>query len=192
VADLGGAQAALRDLCRPFVPAGFVPECEIVAADAVPGAANRLLVHHNHMTVELERFHGNPVDVRVLHERYDGENDSYSRQIGLQLAGTQQIVEWGIARLNFKCVSPQVRDEVLAKQTPLGAILIKHNVHRRIEPRHFLRFPAMSHFIELFELSHNAAPLYGRLGTIYCDDEPAIEVLEIVLIPSERKERAEA
>jgi hypothetical protein len=29
--------------------------------------------------------------------------------------------------------------------------------------------------------ANNAGPLYGRIGTIYCDDEPCIEVLEIVL-----------
>jgi hypothetical protein len=34
--------------------------------------------------------------------------------------------------------------------------------------------------IELFGVRYSA-PVYGRLGTIYCEHEPAIEVLEIVV-----------
>jgi hypothetical protein len=89
-------------------------------------------------------------------------------------------VEWGIARLHLRYLSQQVQDEVLARRSPLGSILIRHNVHRRVKPRYFARFPARSHVIELFG-EQNLQPLYGRIGMIYCDDEPAIELLEIVV-----------
>ena len=50
---------------------------------------------------------------------------------------------------------------------------------RRIEPTAFLRIvpgPAMMAWFGLAE----PTPTYGRLALIHCDDEPAIELLEIV------------
>ena len=82
-------------------------------------------------------------------------------------------------RLDFRYMDDAVRDEILRKQMPLGAILIKHNVHRRIKPRFFLRFPPGGPVLRLFGATASR-PLSGRLGTTYCDDEPAIELLEIV------------
>lgn len=178
VADVGAAHAALMDLCRPFAPPNFMAECEAVPPDAVAPPSDALLVHQNHMTLELERFHGKPVAVQVLEEHLEGE--LYTRKIGLTLIGTSRVVEWGICRLNFRHLSQQVREEVLAKKLPLGAVLIRNKVHRRIEPRFFLRFGPSSSVIKLFGVDY-AAPVYGRLGTIFCEDEPAIEVLEIVV-----------
>lgn len=177
VSDLSAAQSALSDLCRPFAPERFIAECDVISPDAIPTPADALLVHHNHMTVALEGYYGKPVQVNVLDERNTG--DIYTRKINLTLVGTPQIVEWGIARLHLRHLSPEVRAEVLAKQTPLGAILIQHNVHRRIKPRYFVRFPANSKVIALFD-GPNPGPVYGRLGTIFCNDEPAIELLEVV------------
>ena len=53
-----------------------------------------LLVHQEHMTIELQRHHGSPVQVNVLADRKDGQTDT--RIVGLSLR-EQQIVEWGIA-----------------------------------------------------------------------------------------------
>jgi hypothetical protein len=179
LAEVGGAQAALLDLCKPFLADGaFHPECVVVHPDGIPTPEDELLVHHRHMTVILERHHRAPVDVHVLAERLSG--NSYTRKIALTPRGSDKVVEWGIARLNLQYISPEVRAEILAKQMPLGAILIKHNVHRRIKPRYFVRFPAEGQVLGLFGNPY-PLPAYGRLGTIFCDGEPAIELLEIVL-----------
>lgn len=179
VANVSGAQGVLADLCRPFVPGNFIAECDAVVPNSVPEPAHSLLVHKNHMTVELERHYGKPVEVGVQDEQLDG--DSYTRKIELTLRGTSHVVERGIARLNLRHLSQPVREEILAKQSPLGAILIKHQVYRRIEPRYFIRLPALSPVIEIFGAGYNPAPVYGRLGIIHCNEEPAIEVLEIVV-----------
>ena len=178
LAEVAGAQAALLDLCQPFVGADFRPECVVVHPDGIPHPADALLVHHEHMTVVLQKHHGSPVDVHVMEEHLSG--DSYTRKIMLAPAGTHRVVEWGLVRLNFKFMSKQVREEILAKQLPLGAILIKHNVHRRVKPRYFLKFPADGQVLRFFSPDHTE-PAWGRLGTIFCDDEPAIELLEIVV-----------
>jgi hypothetical protein len=174
------AHAFLLELCRPFVRAGerFEPECAVVQPEEIPDPDDQLLVHHEHMTAALQRFHRSPVDVHVQDERLDG--DLYTRKIFLTPAGApDRVVEWGVVRLDLRYMDDAVREEILRKQMPLGAILIKHNVHRRIKPRFFLRFPQDGATLALFG-ARETRPVYGRLGTIYCDEEPAIELLEIV------------
>ena len=50
-----------------------------------------------------------------------------------------QVVQFGIARVSFRYCSAAVRQEILAGNTPLGRILIRHNVLRRVQPTAFLR-----------------------------------------------------
>jgi chorismate-pyruvate lyase len=175
--------AALLELCKPFVADGFEPQCAVVQPDEIPHPQDQLLVHHEHMTVVLERHHGSAVRVHVLEEHLDG--DLYTRKISLTRGGnggeSDTVVEWGIVRLDFRYMDPDVRDEILRKQMPLGAILIKHDVLRRIKPRWFLRFPPGGPVLGLFGDAATTQPAYGRVGTIYCNEEPAIELLEIVV-----------
>jgi hypothetical protein len=176
------AESALLDLCRPFVPAdpGFCPECIIVQPDQIPFPEDQLLVHHDHMTEVLEKHHGAPVTVSVMAEHFDG--DVYTRKIALApRTAPGKVVEWGIARLDLRYLSPVVKAEILAKRLPLGAVLMKHDVLRRVKPRWFMRFPGDGPTLRLFGPLPHPGPVYGRIGTIYCDGEPAIEVLEIVL-----------
>jgi len=130
------------------------------------------------MTVVLQRHHGGEVAVHVLEEKLEG--DHYTRKIGLTPLGADKAVEWGIVRLDFRYMPEAVKQEILARRTPLGAILIKHKVHRRIKPRYFLRFPEGSAVLKMFGAEY-AKPVYGRLGSIYCDHAPCIELLEIVV-----------
>lgn len=175
------AIAALKELCRPLRGGADVdPACAVVQPNEIPHPTDALLVHHEHMTEVLQRRYGRAVDVRVLDEHLAG--DLYTRKISLSPGGggaDAPVVEWGIVRLDLRFVSQVVSDEILAKRMPLGAILIKHGVHRRIKPRWFLRFPAGGPLLTLFG-DTSAEPLYGRIGTIYCNEAPAIELLEIV------------
>jgi hypothetical protein len=179
IPTVGVVTEALMNLCRPFAPPGFAPQFEIVSAAEMPEPARSLLVHQKHMTIELQRHHGRPVDVNVLANRKDGQ--IYTRIVGLTLQGDGQVVEWGIARINFAYLSPQIQSEILLKESPLGAILIRHQSHRRISPLCFLRFPPQSSVIGLFGGAGNDEAVYGRIGSIYCDEKPAIELLEIVV-----------
>jgi hypothetical protein len=181
LSDSPETAAALLELCKPFVADGFAPQCAVVQPDEIPFPQDQLLVHHEHMTVVLERHHGEPVHVHVLEEHFDG--DLYTRKISLTRGDSDTVVEWGIVRLDFRYMDPDVRAEILRKGMPLGAILIKHDVLRRIKPRWFLRFPPGGPVLGLFgdATAAGARPAYGRVGTIYCNEEPAIELLEIVV-----------
>ena len=105
-----------------------------VQADAMPADYRALLAHQNHMTVTVERYHHSPVDVRMLETNISGEH--YARKILLTRQSDGAVVQFGIVRLNFAHVDPEVRREVESQQIPLGRVLIAHNVLREI---HLLR-----------------------------------------------------
>ncbi|MFO0846403.1 MAG: hypothetical protein U0797_29220 [Gemmataceae bacterium] len=163
--------------CSPCSPAWTTrPGYELIRSDDMPQPYRDLLVQH-HMTVTVEAHHGGPVDVRVLAYRQDG--DLYSRKILLALQGTGRVVQFGIVRIDLTKTTPAVRDAILARDTPVGRILIRHNVLRRIEPTAFLRITPGPEQMAWFGMKE-PAPLYGRLAIIHFDGRPAVELLEVV------------
>ena len=173
----------LHALFALFPPAGDFPDFELVPAGGVPPPYHGLLVHEHHMTVTVEAFHGDQVDVRVLAKRVSG--DSYARKILLTLKGNGKIVQFGIVRVHFQYCSPEVKAAIVAEKTPLGRILIEHNVLRRIEPTAYFRVrpcPALRAWFGPQDLPET----YGRLAYIHCDGQPAIELIEIVAPAAER------
>src|SRR5262245_6985008 len=110
---------------------------EVVPGEEVPQPYRGLLVHEHHMTVTVEAHHGSRVNVWVLERRYDGH--TYARKILLALQSTNRVVQFGIARINLDLTSPEVREAILAARTPLGRVLIEHDVMRRIQPQAFLK-----------------------------------------------------
>lgn len=160
---------SLGELLALF-PAEGKPVCVEVPAEAVPEPYRGLLVHEHHMTVTVEAYHGGLVDVRVLESRLDGE--LYSRRILLELQSSGKVVQYGLVRLDLSRVVPEVRARILEQKTPLGRVLIEHDVLRRVEPTAYLRFTSTPWFGEV--------ATYGRLAIIHFDGEPAVEVLEVV------------
>lgn len=167
----------LADLLTLFPPTDWLRAYEYVAAEQVPEPYHKLLVHEHHMTVTVEAHHGSLVDVRVLERIHDG--DTYARKILLALQSTGRIVQFGIVRIHFQYCSDAVRDEIVAGKTPVGRILIKHDVLRRIEPTAYLRVLPGPAMVQWFGLKV-PQPTYGRLALIHCDGQPAVELLEIV------------
>jgi chorismate-pyruvate lyase len=159
-----------------FPPAADVPAFDRIPGDAVPQPYHKLLVHKRHMTVTQEAYHGDKVDVRILERRLIG--DYYARKILLALHTTGKIVQFGIPRINLRYCTKAVREEILAGQTPLGRILINHKILRRIEPTAYFRVTPSAAMLSWFNLDWPRIT-YGRMGIIYCDERPAIEVLEI-------------
>ena len=136
-----------------------------------------LLAHDSHMTVTVERFHNGPVDVAVLATKVAG--DHYARKILLTRQSDGVVVQFGIMRLDFGAVSAEVRREVESQQTPLGRILIKHNVLTKVHLSKLYRVVPGEDLRRHFHLP--AGPItYGRTAVIHCDSEPAVELLEIV------------
>ena len=165
------------ELFAQFSPADDLPQYQVLVPHEVPPPYDGLLVHEYHMTVTVEAFHGDLVDVRPLVVRHDG--DLYSRKIVLSLRGSGKVVLFGIVRVNLALCSQAVRDEIVAQKTPFGRVLIKHNVMRRIEPTGFFRIDSGPKQMEWFGLSE-LKPLYGRVAFIRCDGVRAVELFEVV------------
>ena len=164
---------ALESLCQD---GSLLPARQLAPAD-LPPVARTLLVHHRHMTVTLQDHHHDKVRLTVVEDQLgDGV---YWRKIRLHLAGNGQLAECGIVRIFLQYVPIAAANEILNRRTPLGAVLIKHEVLRRVEPRWFIESPAAA-VAALFEIPTPAAPLHGRISIIYCNDQPAIELLELV------------
>lgn len=167
----------LHTLFQLFPPSSYLREFDVVAADWIPEPYRRLLVHEHHMTVTVEAHHGSLVNVKVLECKRDG--DSYARKILLALQSNGRVVQFGLVRIWLPYCSDEVRDEILAQKTPIGRILINHNVMRRIEPTEFLRVTPGPDMMQWFGLT-TPETTYGRLALIHCDGKPAVELLEIV------------
>jgi chorismate-pyruvate lyase len=136
-----------------------------------------LLAHDSHMTVTVERFHNGPVDVRVLETKASG--DHYARKILLTRQSDGAVVQFGIMRLDFSAVSPEVRREVESQQAPLGRILIEHNVLTKVHLSKLYQVTPGADLRRHFNLREGEIT-YGRTAVIHCDGEPAVELLEIV------------
>lgn len=154
----------------------LLASAEHVASATTPQPYRQMLVHEHHMTVTMEQYHGCPVDVVVLQRNLSG--DVYSREIILTRSSDDVPVQFGIVRFNLEYVTRAVRDEIVSESTPLGRVLINHNVLRHIDLAAILRIQAGPRLAELLRIREGAAT-YGRLATIFCNNRPAVDLLEI-------------
>ena len=154
-----------------------VARARAIDAAAMPAPYRALLAHDGHMTEVLERHHGAALEVRPYRIRREG--DIYGRRLDLHAAGVDGPVMTGIMIFNLALVAPQVREEIVAARAPLGAILIRRRILRRVVCETFLEFDGDDPLAARFDL---AAPriAYGRLATIDCDQRPVVDLLEIV------------
>jgi hypothetical protein len=153
------------------------PEAVEVPAAGVPQPYHRLLVHTHHMTVTVEEFYRTPVGVKVLACRRNG--NEYARKILLTTHTTGKVVQFGMVRIDLGVCPEAVRNEIVEGKTPLGRVLIRHDMLRRIEPVAYLRVTLSAEMAGWFGVEVGATT-FGRLGVIYTGDRPAVEVLEIL------------
>jgi chorismate-pyruvate lyase len=150
---------------------------QYVPAVEVPQPYRDLLAHENHMTVTVEGFHRDTVDVEVLRDEFQGS--VYHREILLRTHHTGVVVQYGIVRLFPRFLPEQPLQEILARQKPLGRVLIEHDVLRHIELFDLLQIRCGKVLADFFSVPIGTKT-YGRTAILHCNNEPAIELLEIV------------
>ena len=153
---------------------GQIRACD---TSCVPAPYRTLLAHDAHMTVTVEQRHGCPVSVEVL-ESFESTTH-YVRKILLRRTSDNRVVQFGIVRLKLDALDPEARDEILAKQIPLGRVLIQHNVMRYVQLFDVWHVRCGGELASYFNVP-SGYETFGRTALIYCNDEPAIELLEIV------------
>jgi chorismate-pyruvate lyase len=150
---------------------------EEVPRDQVPPPYRELLVHEHHMTVTVEAYHGSPVDVRVVRKKITPTR--YARLILLARQSDGAVVQFGIMRVNFAYLDDEVRKRIESESTPLGRILIEHDVLREIRLFSVWKVAPGPDLRRLFGLT-SPQTTYGRTAIIDLNGEPAVELLEIV------------
>lgn len=172
------AAAELGDLVQLFYSdpneLGQFKKCD---KSSVPTPYRALLAHDAHMTVTVEHRHRCPVSVEVL-ESHESQTH-YVRKILLRRSSDDRVVQYGIVRLKLEAIDAKPRAEILAKQIPLGRVLIQHNVMRHVELLDVWHVRCGAALAKYFDVAVRHET-YGRTALIYCNDEPAIELLEIV------------
>jgi chorismate-pyruvate lyase len=168
------AAAPAPTLSELFAPFGRPPAAVEVPAESLPPPYRKLLDHTHHMTVTVEAHHGCPVDVRVIDTVRTG--DDYGRRILLTRRTDKAVVQFGAVRIDLAALPPMVRAEVLAGKTPLGHILIAHDVLRTVTPTAFLKVMPAGELTDWL----GDGPVYGRVGVLTVDGRAAIRVCEIL------------
>lgn len=177
VSDLTGLYSIFGDT------GAQVPRARFIQAEEMPEPYRALLAHHHHMTVTMEEHCGSPVDVKIIRSIRDDPH--YARKIVLTKKGTNDVVMFGIMRFNFDWCSPEIKEKIAEGKTPLGRILIENDVLRRISTHATLRIIPNMEMRACFgigpEYEGEAEEyVYGRLATIFCNEEPAVDLLEVV------------
>ena len=138
----------------------------------------RLLdAHQDHMTVALEAHHDALVNVHVVDEWRD--EASYARCSVLSRQTDGATVQFGIMRIWMGDLPAAAQKEITAKKTPLGRVLIRHNVLREVELITFWEIVPAPMLRKHLQLSDDS-PYYGRSALILVDERPTVQLLEIV------------
>lgn len=152
-------------------------EFQPVSSGELPPDQRRLLDHDEHMTETVEAFHGCPVDVRVL-DRFSTDSH-YARKILLTRRRDGEVVQFGIMRIAFSSMGPEVRQEIESEGTPLGRVLINHDLMRQVRLSRLFRVQPGEELRRLLNVPEDGV-VYGRTAMIRLNGAPSVELLEIV------------
>ena len=174
----GPSTPDLQTLLNLFYPdTGQLGQFQEVTSSQLPAHYAALLDHNEHMTVTVEEFHQSLVDVHVLATQVDERH--YARKILLSRQSDGKVVQFGIVRLCFDYLDSDIQAEIERQETPLGRILIQHNVLRQVQLATLWEIETGENLSTLFQVPVSSET-YGRTALIFCNGEPAVELLEIV------------
>jgi hypothetical protein len=155
-----------------------LPPLQQVDGEEVPEPYKRLLVHSSDMTSTLERFYEEPVHLRVVSSRHEG--DEYFREVVLCTEKESKPVEFGAIKINLGLFSDRARKHILQEHWPLGRILKDCGITYSSWPKAFLKL-ASDRLINSALNLNGAHVLYGRRNTLLNGDgQPLAEIVEIL------------
>ena len=201
--DACGRATAL--ICR-FRGVREVGRLREVPPAVVPEPFRQLLDHRSHMTVAMERIHGQPVSLEIVAVADQPDLAvaaapfSYAREILLRCpvvnrslfsAGPLQrpevgtVVQYGVVGIALERLPPPVAVEIRRGERPLGRILIEAGLHREVREVRLLELEPGPHLTRLFggSAERPLPPTYGRVATIDVTGRPVLQLLEVVGVP---------
>jgi hypothetical protein len=153
-------------------PLAWIPSTE------VPQPYRKLLVHDHDMTSELAAFHGDSISLTVLHSQLN--DPIYLREVTLHAATSGNTVEYGLIEILLDSFPPELRNRILAGDTPLGTILTTSGLPFRSEPQGFFTVPGQS-LESIFPPSPSGKILFGRYNHLVGEESKIFaRILEIL------------
>jgi len=155
-----------------------LPAVSRVPAEEVPDPYGSLLVGQHDMTPTLEAFHGEPIHLRLIDRKLDG--DALLRMVVLALDDSAKPVEFGAIRISLPLFPPEARERILEGWTPLGTILATYHVEHASRPQAFVRVVSDSLIEEVLCLNGQDV-LYGRRNVLLTPQGGVLaDILEIL------------
>jgi len=154
-----------------------LPPVKVMAGNTMPEPFRSLLDHEHHMTVTMEKHFAESVRVKVLSESIQGNN--YSRILNLVGEKTGRIILFGAMRIRLDFLPKPAQQEILARKEPLGRILIRHEILRKLELVALLEINPFQDRSSWFDRS-DTCNYFGRLAKIHVENQVAVEVFEVV------------
>ncbi len=159
------------------LPCMLAPQlAHIVPAAVLPEPCRALLAHDAHMTATLERFHGAPVAVEVVHRWHDAA--LYRREILLSVPNGRNV-QYAVVNIALALCPQSAREAILAEREPLGRILQRLPTALRVEPVAFVRAALPARLAQRFAVTEGS-PAYGRLVRIHHGPQCLIEGIELL------------
>ncbi|MEM1305151.1 MAG: hypothetical protein AAGG46_09645, partial [Planctomycetota bacterium] len=90
-------------------------------------------------------------------------------------------VQYGVMRIWHAELPDAVRDEIQARETPLGRVLIRHGLLRDVELLTLWRLDP-SESVRQRLRAEPRETVYGRSAQILVDERPTVQLLEIVRV----------
>lgn len=155
-----------------------MPAMEFIDAEEVPAPYKGLLVHESDMTSTLEAFHEQRIHIRLLY-RHQTEH-TYSREVVLELDGTNTPVEFGAIKIYLPVFPERARERIVEAHSPLGRILKEFQIPYISRPKAFLRVASDRPISSALQL-RGTHRLYGRCNRL-CDStgNPLADIVEIL------------
>lgn len=117
-----------------------LPDFTFLEGSEVPYPYRSLLVHENDMTPTLAAFHHSKLYLKV--HSHESTDEFVMRLVSLHSKASDKPVEYGAIAIQLGGLEKEVRDLVVAGETPLGAILGEHSVPHRGSPGAYFSVPA--------------------------------------------------
>ena len=146
-------------------------------ADSIPDPYRRLLAHDGLMTPRLEHLYGGRASVRVVEECK--QPDRYARKSVLCVGNTNRVVAFAVIRIEACRCAVRLWDLLLEGSIPVGTILRENGVRSRVHVDALVEVTPGAELLSHFGMTASRT-LHGRFATHYWDEDPAVQVLEIV------------
>ncbi|MBK1826791.1 hypothetical protein [Haloferula rosea] len=146
----------------------------------VPQPFQKLLVHDQDMTSKLAAFHSDEIRLEVL--KSEQHDLVHLREVVLHAATHGTPVEYGVIEILLDAFPPDVHQDILEGQTPLGTLIIQSALPFRSEPQGFFSI-AQDAVADIFPKSPGGENLYGRYNHLMRNDDGSCLARIIEILP---------